>query len=335
MVETALNRSLLGELSNSMKTLAKVLGIGFVIAILLVCVGIFLLHPYRLAEELAADIFERYAPAGTTVNGISVSFPFNIVLTNLTVPIQVQDQQQQLVVKRASGKVSILSLLQGTVDVGMNADFFGGTLWLDLQAEGAATNDPDTLPLIVFDARAREIDMVQLCTFFGSPVLISGVCNADAEGEVDENNLATLKGRALVIGQHMAIPPFPVKGFIIPENSGAGVSAKLSARDGKIHVERFRMNGSAYELAGKGEIVISDPPEQSPVYGSFSMVFHEAPVVVDENLDEAGAEEILGVLVEAGAEIYFRVTGTAGHPDVRVDAKSSLDSFLKQQQARP
>lgn len=318
-----------------MKTLAKVLSLGFAIAILLVCIGIFLLHPYRRAEEIAGDMLERYAPAGTTVNGISVGFPLTVVLTNLTVPIQVQDQRQQLVVKRASGRVSVLSLLQGTVDVGMNADFFGGTLWLDLQAEGAATNDPDTLPLVVFDARAREIDMFQLCAFFGAPVLISGVCNADAEGEVDENNLATLKGRALIIGEEVEIPPFPVRGFIIPENSYAMVNAKLSASEGKIRVEKLRVDGSAYKLSGKGSILVSDPLERSPVYGSFSTVFREAPIVMDDKLDEAGAEEIVDMLVESNAEIFFRVAGTIGHPDVRVDPKSSIDSFLKQNQTRP
>ena len=299
------------------------------IGILLVAVALYMIHPYRRAEKLAADILARQAPPGTTVSGISVAFPLNIVLTDLSVPIQVKDQQRQLMVKEASGRVAILPLLGGTVDAGMNADFFGGTLWLDLKTDNPAKSNPDNLSLFAFDARAREIDLGALCTFLDSSVLLSGVCNADAEGELDERNPATLKGQALFIGEDVAIPPLLIKGLIFPENSDVKFTAKLSAKNGTLFIEKLRLNGTAYKLSGKGEVKISEPLEHSPVSGSFSMVFHEPPIIIEERVADVGGEDIMDTLVESGAEIFFTVDGLARRPDVRLDPKTSLGSLLE------
>ena len=299
------------------------------IGILLVCVAIFMIHPYRRAEKIAGDMLTRYAPTGTTVSGISVAFPLNVVLTNLSVPLRVQNRQRQLMVREVSGKLAILPLLQGTVDAGMNADFFGGTLWLDLKTENPAKSSSDVLSFFTFDARAREMDIAQVCTFFGSSIFVSGLCNADAEGELDERDPTTLKGQALLIGEEIGIPPLFIKGLILPENSDARFTAKLSAKNGTLLIEKLRLNGTAYKLSGNGEVKISDPLELSPINGSFSMIFHEPPIITEEQIADAGGEEMLETLVESGAEVFFTVNGPAKRPDVQLDPKTSLGSLLE------
>jgi type II secretion system protein N len=311
------------------RTGKKVLGLSFLVVIALACAAVFFMHPYRRAEAIAGDMLVRYAPPGTTVNGISVGFPLHIVLTNLSVPVQLQHRRRQLVVEKVSGNVSILSLLQGVVDVGMNADFFGGMLWLDLKTDAETTAAERVSSAVFFDARAREISLEQLCTFLESPIFVSGSFDADAEGELDERHLRTLNGKALVIGEDVLLPPLTIRGLILPENPNTEVTAKLSAGDGKVLVEKLRMNGSAYALSGNATVWISDPPESSPIHGSFSMVFNEAPIVMDKRLVESGARDLMDLVVSSGAEVFFKLDGTVEHPDVRLDPESSLNSMLQ------
>ena len=297
--------------------------------IVLLCLFLMVLHPYARMERAAREVFDRHAPPGATVNAINIAFPFNIVLTNLAVPVQVRDRQRRLLVKKLSGRVSILSFLQGEVKAGMTGDFFGGMLWLDVRAEAVqdGVNEPS---FISFDARARGLDIAEICRFLGEDVVISGSCDADAEAELDERDPSTLKGKALVLGEKVEIPAIDAGALILPKNFEAKFTGKFSAKDGSIFVNKFRLEGLAYDLSGKGKIIISDPLDQSPLDCTFSIIFKEPPTITDEKLVDGGAEYVVGALVAAGTEIFFKLKGTARRPDVQFDPASSLGSLLQE-----
>jgi len=292
-------------------------------------VAVLFLRPYSRLEHIAGEALLRHAPSGTTVNGISVTFPLNIALTNLTVPIEMQGRRQKIEIKELSGKISVLSLLFGELELGMNSDFFGGTLWLDVNTKTSSAGGSSESSHVAFDARAREVDISELAEFLEADVEVKGICDADVEGDLDNDDLARLNGRAIAIGRDIYVPAIDLGSIILPENSDVELKSKLSAKDGKIVVNKLRVKGMAYDLSGTGTIYLSDPLEQSALDGSFSIVFKESPIVGDKSLVNMGAEYVLDALVESGAEVYFKLSGTARSPELELDPSSSIGSLLR------
>lgn len=299
------------------RTLASIAAV-----ILVACVALLTVHPYARLGRLAQQMVREHAPAGMTISDITVSFPSNIVLTNLVLPVQVNDQLRQVRVEKASGQVSILSLLRGMVNAEMNSDFFGGLLWVKFRTEPSPEGSP-----VAFEARARKMDISQLCDFFQAPVKASGRCDLDVEAEVDEHDVRKLNGKALALGNQIEVPPLELDKLSLPTNREGKLNAKLSAGNGKILIQNFKFDGTAYNLSGQGEIILSEPFEQSRLKCSASGIFKEHFSINDDRLQ--GAQQIADTLVATQSELFFKIGGTIEKPDVQLDAGSSVGSLMQ------
>jgi len=308
---------------------AKPLGLFVGGGIVLIVIAILLLRPYSRLERIAAEAFIRHAPRGATVGGVSVTFPFNIVLTNLTVPIQAQGRNQIIEVKELSGKISLLSLFSGELKIGMNSDFFGGTLWLDIDTATPSGSGFSTAYRVAFDARARGVDLALLSEFLKLDFDVSGFCDADIEGEVGGNDIRSLSGRALAIGRKIRVSSIDLGALATPANTDVDFKARLAAQEGTISIDALQLNGSAYDLKGKGTVHLSEPLDQSAIECSFSTVFKQLPTINDQALADAGAEYLLDALVDSEAEIFFTLTGVAGRPELKLDPSSSIGALLR------
>jgi type II secretion system protein N len=309
---------------------ATLIGLCLAAGFILACVALLTFHPYARVERLAGNALKRYAPAGTTIDTLDVSFPSDIVLTNVSIPVRVNDRQRHLPVGRLSGRLSILPLLRGKIEAEMTGDFFGGLLWLNVRFDAlphGSSNDPRFAAL---QARARRLDIAKLCDFFQTPVVASGRCDADVEAELDERSPTDLKGWTLVKGEQLEIPRIALEKLVLPPNREAGFSARLSAKDRKVFIEKFQLVGTAYDLSGKGVIRLSEPFEDSPIDCSFSAMLKEHVSITDERLARNGAEHVVGTLVATGGKVFLRVTGTLEKPEAQLDAASSLGSILEQ-----
>jgi type II secretion system protein N len=308
---------------------AKTLGLFVGGCIVLIVIAILLLRPYSRLERIAADAFNRHAPRGATVGGVSVTFPFNIVLTDLAVPIRAKGRNQIIEVKELSGKISILSLFSGELKVGMNGDFFGGTLWLDIDTATPSGSGFTTASQVAFDARARGVDMSRLSEFLELDFDGSGFCDADIEGEVEANDIRSLSGRALAIGRKIRVSSIDLGALALPANTDVDLKTRLAAQEGKILIDALQSRGSAYDLKGKGTVHLSEPLEQSAIECSFSTVFKQPPTINDQSLADAGAEYVLEALVDSEAEVFFTLTGVAGRPELKLDPSSSIGALLR------
>ncbi len=297
---------------------------------LLSCVALLIIRPYKRLGRLAGEMVSRYGPPGVTVNGIDVSFPSRIVLTNLSFPVRVHKRQRQVSFEKLSGTVSIPSLLRGRPAAEMNSDFFGGMLWLRVHSKALQGSAAGYSSSVAFEARARRLDISQLCDFFQAPIAAIGRCDADVEAELDERYPAGLNGQALVLGESVEIPPVEIEMLILPTNSETAFTAALSAKDGKVFIDSFQFEGTAYELSGNGTIDLSEPVEQSPIDCSFSVLFKEHPTVTDETLIGKGAEHVVDALVTSRSRMFFRLVGTLKEPEALFDSASSLSAMIQQ-----
>jgi type II secretion system protein N len=268
-------------------------------------------------------------PAGTTVGEIRAGFPSRIVITDLAIPIPVSGRSRQLVIRKISGSVSILSLLSGRIDSEMNSDLFGGTLWVNAGTESWRRAAADRPSRVVLEARGRTLDVGRLCEFFGSPVTANGFVDADIEAEASEPKPALLNGRALLMGKGINIPIIRTKKVILPENRNVEIIAKLSANNGNIVIDEFQFRGAAYDVSGNGVIKLAEPLETSPLEGSCSLVFYENFTITDERFAGAVAHEIAAAFVASRGKVIFRLTGTVGKPEARLDSISSLGDSLR------
>jgi type II secretion system protein N len=295
-----------------------------------VCAALLIIRPYERLGRLAGEMLSRYGPPGATFNGIEVSFPSRIVLTNLSFPVRVNDRQRQVSVEKLSGTVSIPSLLRGRPGAEMNSNFFGGILWLKVRSKALREGIPGYSSSVALEARARKLDISQLCDFFQAPIAAIGRCDADVEADLDDRYPASLNGEALVMGESVEIPPVELEMLILPTNREAGFTAALSAKDGKVFINSFQFDGTAYELSGNGTIDLSEPLERSLIDCSFSVLFKEPPTVTDESLIGKGAEHVVDALVASRSRMVFRLVGTLKEPEAQFDSASSLDAMIQQ-----
>jgi len=300
------------------------------IAFTLAVIAFLWARSYARLERFAGDLLSSYAPKGTTVGDIDLRFPTTIVLTNLVVPVQVDDRQRQLSIEKLSGKVSPLSLLVGKVRAEMRSDIFGGLLWLDVNADmrlKTLSAEPTSIDL---ETRARDLDLAQLCEFVQASTIISGKCSADVEAKLDESELTNLKGKALVLGEQIEIPRLDLRDVVLPHNSGVTLSSRLSARDGKVFLDKFQLEGTAYDLSGNGIVTLTDPVDLSKLDCSFTAIFKERPTIKNKDLARGGVDFIIDALISSRSEVSFRVGGTLRDPRPYVDSASSLTSILEQ-----
>ena len=309
---------------------AKLIVLFCAIAFALVIIAFLWVRSYARLERFTGDILGHYAPKGTTVGDIDLRFPTTIVLTNLVVPIRVDKRYRQISIEKLAGKVSPLSLLLGKVRAEMRSDVFGGLIWLDVNADMRLTTLPaKAVPSIALETRARELDIAQLCEFVQASTIISGKCSADVEAELDESELTSLKGKALVLGEQIDIPRLDLKDVVLPHNSGVTLTSRLSAKDGEVFLDEFRLEGMAYDLSGNGTITLTNPVDLSKLDCSFTAVFKERPTIKDKDLARRGADFILDALISSRAEVSFRVGGTLRDPRLYVDSASSITSILE------
>ncbi len=300
-----------------------------VVIILLLGAAFFLMRPYARLERLARDAISRHAPAGTSIGDLNVVFPLDIILTNLVVPVRVRDRQREIRIEKLTGGVSVLPLLLGELDVGVKADSFGGSLWLDISIPASLGEKGSRLG---FDVRARGVDIASMGEFLRPNLDIRGRCDLDFEGKLNERDLTTLNGQGLAKGRNIHLPTIDVDRMILPENRGVEFSTRLSASDGKLIFDNLKMDGSAYEMSGQGSIRIKEPVGRSPIDSSFSVVFYDPPTITDRRLANMGAESLMNALVESGAEVFFDLSGPISDPDAEVDLSSSLGSILRANQ---
>ena len=290
---------------------------------ILLALALFFLRPYARLERIAKAAISHHAPRGTTVGDVRVGFPLNIALSNLAVPVRVEGREREIRIEKLAGRISVLPLLLGKMKVDLSADIFGGKLWLDISGESASKGS------LAVEARARRVDIGQLREFLGARFQVSGKCDADVETELDANDLSTLKGHAATVGRDVSIPRIDLGKVILPENSGAECTVGLSAKGGKIYIDKFLVKGTAYDVSGKGTIEISDPFERSPLDGSFSTVFRHPPTITDKRLAGLNTKNLISALVESEMEFFFKVSGTVGRPETSIDPSASISSILK------
>lgn len=318
------------EVASPPRSAAKYLAACLAGGLILLAAALLVLRPYARLERFAMAALSRHAPPGASVNDISVGFPLDIVLTNLSVPVQMQDRERDILIKELTGSVSMLSLVRGELKVEINADFFGGSLWLDISTGSPSRLGSSESSHLAFDARARGVDIAKTSEFLGAGLQLLGDCDADVEGELNGRNLATLKGWAFARGRDIHMPPLDFDKVTLPENYDVEFAAKLSAREGKILIDQLLIDGTAYRMSGKGVIRISDPLEQSPIDCSFSVVFREPPTFIDRRFAGMGAEYLMDAIVESGAEVFFNLSGSVRKPEVDLDASSSIASILQE-----
>lgn len=311
------------KMKSRARSTVKYLGLCLAAGVILAAGALFFLRPYTRLEVMIRTAVSHHAPPGTTIGDVTARFPLNIVITDLVVPVPVQGREREIRIGELSGGVSVLPLLLGKLQADISADFFGGTLWLDIIAESPARGH------LTFDARARGVDIGRLSEVLGAPRGFEGHCDADVEGELDGGNIETIKGRALVMGRGVSIPRLDLGRVILPANRDAEFTVGLSAGQGMINFDKLVAKGAAYDVSGKGTLRISEPFERSPLDCSFSMVFRQPPTITDEKFSGMGAEYLMGALVETGAEVFFNVSGTAGEPEAKLDTSSSIGSILK------
>jgi type II secretion system protein N len=302
----------------------KFLALCLVCGAILAAGALFLLRPYERLEKMIRTVASNNAPPGAAVGDVSVGFPLRVVITDLVAPVPVQGRDREIRIDKLTGSVSALSLLMGKLRFNISSDLLGGTLWMDVSAESPARGR------LVFDVRARGVDIGRLSEILGDQSGIRGSGDVDLEGELVGGDPTTLEGRMLAMGRNVSVPRLDLGRVILPANNSAKFTATITAERGTISFDKLEVEGAAYDLYGAGTIRIADPFERSPMDCKFSMVFRQPPILADKRLAGRGSEYLMDAVVESGAEVFFKVSGTVEDPEASLDISSSLGSILKQ-----
>lgn len=309
---------------------AKLLAICFFAFLLAFGGVIVILQPYKRLEGLVGHALTQYAPEGTTIGSIDVSFPLRIRLTELAVPVMVNDSEQRILLDAITGKISFHSLLRGKIRYEVTTDLFGGLVWLRIKPAPGIPTSSGNRPFLALETRTRGLDIAQICDFLQAQVRVEGRCDADFEAEFKEGDVESLNGQGLAIAKEMDIPVAELEGIVLPWNPDSELNLQITAREGAITVETLNLTGGGYDLSGTGVIKIADSLDSSPVDGSFWVLFKEPPTITDENLLQMGGEYIVEAVTNSQSKLYFKLAGTFNQPEWEFDTATSLSSILEQ-----
>jgi len=312
------------RLSTTVKKLVSVILLVGALAFL----AIFFARPYQRLERLTNQLLVERAP-GLKLEGVDIRFPASITLTNLDIPVRLNKNERRLRIEKLSGNLSVLPLLKGILETEMDSDFLGGILWIQVRTKALPQNPGPGLPPLVFDARARRLDLVQVCSLLETPLPVTGRCDIDAEGTMQQNQIQSLRGSALLIGDHIEIPPVNSESVSLPANHSAEARAKMTFDQGKVLIQDFLLTGSAYDLSGTATVALEEPFENSPVDGSIGMIFKERFAITDRRLSGDSADSIADALVNSKSRVTFKVSGTLDSPGAEIDVASSLTPLMK------
>ncbi len=294
--------------------------------LLLILIALVVVQPYRRIESLAGRLLIEQAPPGTRFERVSISFPSRITITKLDVPVRINNHEQRFRLEKMSGNISLTPLLKGEVEAEMNSDFFGGVLWVKVKSNGGNSSGGEDKT--TYEARARQMDLAQLCDFLDASVPLRGSVDVDAEGTVNGLKPASASGQALALGKKIEIPQIEVDPVVLPANHSAELVAKLTSDSGKVSIQDFRLTGSAYDIAGTGKIDLAEKLPESTLDCSPNIVFKERFVVTDRRLSGVNVDGIVDALIKSKSKMYFRVTGTLAEPQAELDSASSLGPLL-------
>lgn len=306
----------------------KKLGVVAAIFVALLCLLLLIVRPYRRLEHMTQRIIQSYAPDGTRVGGVTVRFPASITITKLEVPLRVNGQERRFRVEKLRGNLSLLPLLKGVADAELNSDFFGGVLWVKAQTGADSAGSAGSSSRILFDARARGMDLSQLCKFLEAPVSATGRIDLDMDGNMDKRNPLSISGEALAIGKQVEVPSVVLESLVLPANRAGEVLSRISAENGNLTIREFKLTGTAYNITGTGTVALKEPAEQSPLDCSLGILFKERFSITDRRLSRDSAESIVNALVSSKSKVFFKISGTVGDPKGDLDTTQSLGPLL-------
>ncbi len=307
----------------------KQAGLFLILAILTIIVAIVAFNPAKRVETLLMALAETNAPKGTAIGTIKYRFPSRIAVADVSIPVRVRDGERRLLLENLDGRVSLLPLLRRNLHATVETDFFGGTLWVQIRPEGSLLISANGSQSVAIDARARNMDVSEVCAFFRTPTLVTGLCGIDVEGEIDGPGTENFTGTALAVGENIDVPPIAMEKVVLPENHRATIRAQASAERGKIIISDFHLEGTGYDLAGTGEVLLEKPVASSPVKGAVSVILKERLIIKDEELRRSGAESFADVLIDTRSKVFFTVKGTVEEPVIKLDSASSLGTLLQ------
>lgn len=207
----------------------------------------------------------------------------------------------------------------------LDADFFGGTLHIE-DNTGDQPNGEES-SFVSFEAQAEGLDVSQVFAYLKLDGKASGDCNADVEADFDQSDPSTLNGAAQVTCEKMTIPPIDLTMILTPRSERAALDFAASAEDGTVVIQRLRLIGTAYSIAGTATIRLADKPEKSSIEGSFAVVFNEPPTFTDEGASAQVAQYMLYALAGSGSEILVKLSGLLLDPNVELTADTPIGSI--------
>jgi type II secretion system protein N len=300
---------------------AKIIFVFFLLLSILLLIA----RPYkRIGRKIQQTLSER-APE-IKIGAIDVRFPLRFTASNVEVPLKINHQQQRLHLKELKGNLSILPLLKGRANAEMKSDLLGGTVWLMVQSGEADKTTGDSL--LVFDVRARQLDLQQVSRLMQASIRISGRCNADFEGTLRNEKVSSITGDGLCIANNVEVSSLNLDSLVLPANHAGEGKAKIKTQEGVVSIEDLLLTGSAYNISGTGTVTLKEPAEKSMADCSFGIVFKEKFTITDPALSEAGPD-LVDALIKSKTKVVFTVTGPLGRPKTYLDPAATLIPLMK------
>jgi type II secretion system protein N len=307
------------------KTIAVKYAKIILVFLLLLSILLLIARPYKRIERKIRQTLSERAPA-VKIGAIDVRFPLHFTASDVEVPLKINQQQRPLRMEELKGNLSILALLKGHANAEMKSDLLGGTVWLKVQSGEPEKTTGDSL--LVFDARARQLDLEQVSELVQAPIRISGRCNVDVEGNMKNGKVDSITGDGLCIANNVDVPSVDLDSLALPANHTGEGKAKITARQGVVSIQDFLFAGSAYIISGTGTITVNEPAEKSQVNCSFGIVFKEKFTITDPSLSEAGPD-LVDALIKSGTKVVFAVTGPIDRPKTDLDPAATLIPLMK------
>ncbi len=220
---------------------------------LLLLIFFILTFPYGSLQRWMIHELEKATDASIAVDRFERIYPLGIAWWNVSI-LHAPDQKRPVELDLVQGRLYLIPLLQGKIEVDTLVEGYGGRLrgGLSLERQGESMR-------FYTQQTAQEVDLGSLP--LGLPFKLRGVAGLNLEAQWLDRGVVRGQASSTVELRAAELSSMVFNGIEIPDLAFSRVLARMTLENGVVKIEDFRAQGSQMEASGSGTFVPRNRPE--------------------------------------------------------------------------
>jgi len=219
--------------------------------------------PHDMIARRAIDEATSEMPVRLAFDDVSFSFPNGYELRNVRVS-QRDQPQVGIDISEITVSTPMLGILLGRI---YSVDFVGSLYGGSFRGSSETTDGR-----IATQVSLEGVELAPLSRrLLPPPAAVDGTVSLDLELAGDGRSMRTAEGSVALRAQNVSLRSIVAQGFTVPDLTFQTVRLDAGIQGTRVQVDDLHASGDEVTLAGKGDVLVREPSEQSVLNVQFDI----------------------------------------------------------------